>query len=65
MTQEKPFEGRRPAGQRPDAGLVHAAEHLIKGGAFHLAPHQRSGDGQLMHTRHLLERDRRSELGLD
>ena len=39
MTQEQLFEGRRPAGQRPDAGLVQAAEHLIKDGVVHLAAH--------------------------
>jgi len=65
MTQEQLFEGRRPAGQRPDAGLVHAAEHLIEGGAVHVTAHQGPGGGQLMHARHPAELGRRGELGLD
>ena len=65
MTEKELFQSRRPAGQRPDAGLVQAAKHLIKGGALHLTAHQGPGDGQLKHARYALERDRSGELGLD
>jgi len=44
---------------------VQAADHLIQGGVIHPAAHYRSGDSQLMHARHPVERGRRPELGLN